>query len=199
MPTRRKQPAQTRLAILGAAAAEFASNGYASSGIGAIVARGGITKGALFHHFPDKRALALAWINETLEPDIHETWVAPLETITSLDTLRNFCRARCLDLTPGDTTASLVSLSSGEAASEPILASAVASSFSSWRAALVDLLERGKSSGWIHPSIQPTAEATFLISAFCGFSTMSHCFKDENTLRNCATSVLAYLDTLRPQ
>ena len=66
MKQRKKQPALTRQAILNAAGVEFSRHGYAGTGLGAIVGRADLTKGALFHHFADKQALAVAWVGENL-------------------------------------------------------------------------------------------------------------------------------------
>ncbi len=199
MQQRRKQPALTRQAILDAAAGEFALHGYAGTGIGAIVAKARLTKGALFHHFPDKRSLALAWIHEMLEPALDDIWVIPLHQIRSLTDLRTFCRTRCQQTAPGDVVSCMVSLSTGTAATEPVLAEALCRAFTTWRTAVADLLERAKIDGWIHPSIQPPAEAAFLVSTFCGFSVIQQCGKDEPALRNFHSSVETYVETLRPQ
>lgn len=199
MQQRRKQPALTRQAILDAAAADFARYGYAGAGIGSIVATAGLTKGALFHHFPDKRSLALAWIHEMLEPALDDIWVIPLHQIRSLQDLRAFCRTRCQQTASGDVVSCMVSLSTGTAANEPVLAEALCRAFSTWRAAVAGLLERGKTDGWIHPSIQPPAEAAFLVSTFCGFSVIQQCGSDEPALRNFHASVETYIETLRPQ
>jgi TetR/AcrR family transcriptional regulator, transcriptional repressor for nem operon len=199
MPSRKKQPQQTRLAILNAAAAEFATHGYAGTGIGAIITRAELTKGALFHHFPDKRSLALAWISDILEPALEADWITPLQDISSLDSLRTFCRAKSIDSTAGDTTSCIVSLSTGSPSADPLLTDAVARLTAAWRAALAALIERGKSGGWIHPSIHPMSEATFLVSAFCGFQVVRHGADDDSVQRNCAASIEGYLETLRPQ
>lgn len=199
MQQRRKQPMLTRQAILDAAASEFALNGYAATGIGSIVAKAGLTKGALFHHFPDKRSLALAWISEMLVPALDEIWQMPLQEIHSLPALSAFCRTRCQETTPGDTVSCMVSLSTGTSSNEPVIAAALCHAFSAWRSAVADLLERGKSDGWIHPSIQPSAEATFLVSTFCGFSVIHQCGGDDAALRNFPASVVTYIETLRPQ
>ncbi len=54
MPRRTAEQAEaTRAAILDAARARFAQDGFSAS-IASIVADAGVTKGALFHHFPSK-------------------------------------------------------------------------------------------------------------------------------------------------
>ena len=199
MKQREKRPARTRQAILDAAAAEFSRHGYAGTGLGVIVARAELTKGALFHHFPDKQALATAWIGEHQGNSIKELWVAPLQAMDSLDALRAFCRARCLELRPGDATSALVALTAETSASAPVLGAALAAVLAAWREAVAALLERGKSGAWIHRSIQPAAEAGFLVAAYCGFSVTTQADADGGARRACAAAVEGYLETLRPQ
>lgn len=199
MKQRKKQPQLTRQTILEAAGAEFSQHGYAGTGLGAIVARAELTKGALFHHFPDKRTMAVAWIGDQLSPAMEARWIAPLELIGSLDALRAFCRARCLELMPGDMTSALVSLTAETAAADSVMGSALEHIFGLWRDAVASLLERGKSEGWIHRSIQPAAEAAFVVSAFAGFSVTTRANPDENIRRTCATALEGYLETLRAQ
>ena len=197
MKQREKRPARTRQAILDAAAAEFSLHGYAGTGLGAIVARADLTKGALFHHFPDKQSLAAAWIGEHLADSINEMWVAPLQAMGSLDALRTFCRTRCLELRPGDATSALVALTAETTVSAPVLGAALTGVLAAWREGVACLLERGKAGAWIHRSIQPAVEAGFLVAAFCGFSVTTQGSEDEGPRRACATALEGYLETLR--
>jgi AcrR family transcriptional regulator len=198
MKQRKKQPIQTRQAILAAAGAEFAAHGYAGSGLGSIVSTAGLTKGALFHHFPDKQKLAAAWIAENLAPAISERWIQPLESIVSLEGLRAFGRLRCLELQAGDAASALVSLAA-ECAPDSVLGASLENVFRIWREAVAALIERGKVEGWIHRSIQPAVEAAFLVSAFSGFTVTTRCSPDEGSRRTCATALEGYLETLRAQ
>jgi AcrR family transcriptional regulator len=58
--TRAQQQVRTRATVVAAARAEFASFGYTEARIDRIVARSGLTRGALYANFPSKRALYLA-------------------------------------------------------------------------------------------------------------------------------------------
>lgn len=199
MKQRKKQPALTRSAILSAAGLEFSNKGYSGTGLGAIVSLAELTKGALFHHFPDKRALAVAWIRENLTSSMNEIWIQPLGEIRSLDALRALSRSRCMALHAGDATSALVALTAETAASDPMLAGALDDVFSTWRSAIATLLEQGKADGWIHHSIQPLAEAGFYVSAFSGFTVTTKSNDDEGTRRTCANALEGYLETLRAQ
>lgn len=67
--TQAERSLATRGALLDAARALFATKGYASAGREAIVARAGVTRGALQHHFGDKQALFRA-VYEAVEQDV---------------------------------------------------------------------------------------------------------------------------------
>ena len=188
---------KTRQAILEAVGTEISLHGYAGMGIAHVVARAELTKGALFHHFPDKRALVLAWITEHLTRELETLWTAPLEAVASLEALRAFCRTRCLALRPGDAISVLVSLTAETAAVDQLLGMALQGILNSWRGAIGSLLERGKAEGWIHRSILPAGEAVFFVACFSGFSVTRQGDSDEGTLRVCATAMEGYLETLR--
>ena len=199
MKQRKKQPQLTRRTILEAAGAEFSLHGYAGSGLKSIVTRAELTKGALFHHFPDKRAMAVAWIEDLLAPDIEARWVEPLESIGSLDALQTFCRARCVELASDDATSVLVSMTAETAAADAVLAAALDQIFALWRESLAGMLDRGKTEGWIHRSIQPATEAAFVVSAYAGFTVTTRAHPEESVRRTCASALEGYLETLRPQ
>src|SRR4051794_29594196 len=54
----------TRRKLIDAAVELFNDAGYANTGLGDIIDRAGMTKGALYHHFNSKEALAVAILNE---------------------------------------------------------------------------------------------------------------------------------------
>jgi AcrR family transcriptional regulator len=65
----------TRAAVVRAARELFAERGYAAVGTNEVVERAGVTRGALYHHFADKRALFRA-VYEELEQEVAERIVA---------------------------------------------------------------------------------------------------------------------------
>lgn len=199
MKVRKKQPIQTRQTILDAADHEFSLRGYSGAGLGGIVTRAELTKGALFHHFPDKRALAAAWIAGPLGAGVRQLWVAPLDAANSLDDLLKLCRLRCRELAPTDSTAALVAIAAEVANQEPALGDALESVFAEWRAAFAALLERGKSAGWIHASIKPEIEAGLFVAAFSGFTVSVKTSRKPETRNAFLSALEGYLETLRVQ
>jgi AcrR family transcriptional regulator len=65
--TRQARATQTRTSILLAAAEVFDARGYSTATITEIIARAGVTKGALYFHFSSKEDLALGVIAAQLE------------------------------------------------------------------------------------------------------------------------------------
>lgn len=199
MKQRKKQPGITRQSILEAAGEGFATHGYAATGLGTIVSRADLTKGALFHHFHDKRSLAADWITTSLGTSIAADWIHPLDEIHSLDGLKSFCRSRCLDLHTTGPLSALVAITAETAHSEPALRDAAAAVFTALRQSFAELIERGKSAGWIHRSIQPAAEAAFIVSSVSGLTVTAKADPTDATRRAGADALGAYLETLRAQ
>lgn len=192
--SRKKQPEQTRQAILDAAGECFGRHGYAATGIGSIVEVSGLTKGALFHHYADKRELATAWVRDSLQPQMVQTWVDPLTDISSLQELSSFWVRACGELVDGDCCTAIVAMAAELAGRDEGLTATVDAVFQVWREGLEAMLERGQREGWVHPSIQPGTEAGILISMVAGFSIMQRCHPNTGLV----DSVTAYLETLRP-
>jgi AcrR family transcriptional regulator len=59
-PTQQERTEATTTALLAAARELFAEDGYAATSLDAVVAKAGVTKGALYHHFSGKRDLFAA-------------------------------------------------------------------------------------------------------------------------------------------
>src|SRR5436853_5817253 len=66
---------QTRAALLTAAANAFAEDGFTATSITQIAAAARVTKGAVYHHFPDKQALFEAVVhrcNEAAQQQVYD-------------------------------------------------------------------------------------------------------------------------------
>lgn len=84
---RHEQSVATRAAIVAAAAERFAEVGYHGATLSEILARSGVTKGAMYFHFPHKEAVAEAVIAATdavwgaLLADLEARGWDPLRTV----------------------------------------------------------------------------------------------------------------------
>ena len=76
--TRFNDPAAMRARVLDAAAKAFRSQGYHSTSTHDIMRAAGVSGGALHHHFPTKKALAVAVIRERVARAVEQTWIEPI-------------------------------------------------------------------------------------------------------------------------
>ena len=73
--TQEERRAATRRALLRAARELFAEGGYHATAAGEVVGRAGLTRGAMYHHFEDKRDLFRAVVEE-VEVEVDEIVLA---------------------------------------------------------------------------------------------------------------------------
>src|SRR3990172_3908058 len=79
---------RTRARILNAAFREIHRRGYHGMRLDSVLEYAGLTKGALYYHFPNKLALGYAVVDEVIEEIIQKLWIRPLhEARNPLDEL----------------------------------------------------------------------------------------------------------------
>lgn len=98
MVSKANQSEGTRRALLDAARALFTERGFAGASVEAVVQAAEVTKGALYHHFADKRALFEAVFEEVERAVVERMMSAagdlddPLETLyRGADTFLDVC------------------------------------------------------------------------------------------------------------
>jgi TetR/AcrR family transcriptional repressor of nem operon len=65
--------------LLRAAFQEIHRSGFRNADLDAILARAGVTRGALYYHFDSKEALGHAVVDEVIASNLHQKWVQPLQ------------------------------------------------------------------------------------------------------------------------
>src|SRR5215510_12961166 len=74
-----REPDVTREKLLTAAFEEIYRRGFQAASLDTIIARAGVTKGALYHHFPDKASLGYTVVDEVVNGSLLERWLGLLE------------------------------------------------------------------------------------------------------------------------
>jgi AcrR family transcriptional regulator len=93
-----EQAEQTRRRLIKVATGLFAVRGYEDTPIEEVLRVAGVSKGALYHHFPNKEALFEAVFREQCARSMDHIKKAAVEATDPLDMLRSGCQA-WLDMT----------------------------------------------------------------------------------------------------
>lgn len=91
--TQQERRDATRTALKAAARHLFAAKGFAGAGREEIVERAGVTRGAMYHHFPSKEALFAAVYEEVEAEVVAHVAEAAMAGVDPLDQLQRGARA----------------------------------------------------------------------------------------------------------
>ncbi|HKU96303.1 MAG TPA: TetR/AcrR family transcriptional regulator [Vineibacter sp.] len=200
LPERRRSndPAAMRRRVLDVAATAFQTRGYHSTSTHDIMREAGVTGGALHHHFPTKKSLGLAVIQERAAHAVDEAWITP---VTSAATARDGILAAFKGIVAGVTQRGSVSgcplnnLAIELSLADAEFQQAVQAVFAHWQAAIAAKLRADMDAG-ILKTIDPQAMATFVVAAYSGAMAIAKANQSAEPLKVCARQLAALL---RPQ
>ncbi len=192
-----REPGRSTYArLMEAAWEELREHGFKGARLDRIAARAGVTKGALYHHFPDKRSLALTTLVETMGREIDELWIQPLASegdplprITAGLTRYIATGAAC-------THRSLPGLIADLAAHDPTAHLLISERLAHWRKRLGAGLTRARHAGFVHPDIDCEAAALFILSAWEGCRETVR-YAQFSAMSSCGQELLRYIGALR--
>ena len=184
---RTNDPEGMRRRLLDVAEDSFQVRGYHASSLGDLMAAAGVTGGALHHHFPTKKALALAVIEERVAGALQETWIEPvLAAATAREGVRAVFMAVAAELEqqgfvrgcPLNNLAHELSLADDE------FRVALARIFAGWRRAIADKIRADQLNGG-EGGIDPNRFAALTVAAYSGAMSMAKTSQDAGVLREC--------------
>lgn len=161
---------QTRRAIVRAAAEAFVKHGFSGASLSGIAQDAGVTKGALYFHFPSKTALASAMIltqneaNEALEE------YARTFSGNYLDLLVSMTRGLAARLLDDPTLRAAMRLAVERGESED---ATLAGTYETWERVVGNVAQTAKDRGELAEHVDPARLARFLVGAFTGLQTVS--------------------------
>lgn len=190
----------TRLTLLEAAFSEIHHNGFQAASLTQILADTGLTKGALYHHFPDKQALGLAVIEEMVRPRLAAMMFEPLaHTRTPLAAMQALLKARAAEPDPWVVTLGcpLNNLMQEMSPLDEAFRLSLNALFEDWLAVVKQALTRGKKSGEVKQEVHSAETAFFIVAALEGCIGMSKNTQSVAAYRGCLGQLIRYLDTLK--
>jgi AcrR family transcriptional regulator len=190
-PKRSYDPQLLRRRILDAAARAFQSGGYHSTSMHDIMRLTALSGGALYHHFPSKKALGLAVIRERVSKDIDDMWSEPLRARVPTGTaLRRVFDAVIADLDERAAVRGcpLTNLALELSLADPEFREALQMVFALWRSAIADSVRTDQANGSL-AHLDAEDFATFVVALFSGAMGLAKATQTTAPLRTCAREI----------
>ncbi len=195
-----KQPDITRDKILDAAFQEIHKHGFQAASLNNILAKTGLTKGALYHHFPDKDRLGHAVIEEVIREALETMIFEPLRATD--DPIGTLCEViqRKAEKTTDDTVALGCPLNNLMQEMSPLDADfkrRLTEILKTWQDVMTDALKRGQKAGQVRKDVDCRAAALFIVSAFEGCIGIAKNLQSVKEFRLCLTQLVIYVEGLQ--
>lgn len=198
----RRDPDRTRDAILQAAFDEIHRHGFQAASVDAILSRTGVTKGALYYHFPTKTHLGYAVVEEVIRQRILQRWGHVLgETEDPIDHLIEKLRyeaQHCWPLEALQVGCPVNNLANEMSPIDEGFRQRIEQVFQDWREIIARMIEQGRNSGQVRADANAAQVATFFVAAVEGTISMAKNAQDPKLLQGNFTMLQTYLAALRP-
>ncbi|MBI1357541.1 MAG: TetR family transcriptional regulator [Acidobacteria bacterium] len=197
----KRNPDQTRARILQAAFEEMRRNGFRAASVDQILADTGLTKGALYHHFPNKAALGHAVVDELIGASICHAWIEPLQS--TKDPIAGLLQL--LESIPPEKLAAVAQtgcpLNNLALEMSPVdddFRQRIEAVFRAWREGVAERLRAGQEAGYVAADVDCEQAATFFVASIEGAMGLAKNARDSSVLLACVCGIRRYLESLRP-
>ena len=196
----RRTPDATRHKLLERAFEEIHRNGFRAASLDSILADAGVTKGALYHHFPSKAELGYAVVEEVVRPWMEQIWLPITQAENPIDAAIGVIRER---LRERSTMALSIgcpfnNLTQEMSAVDEGFRTRLSAILHDWRDATADAMRRGQANGTVCADVDPRAAAAFIISSVEGCVGMAKASQSREFLEAGFRGLIEYLEHLRP-
>ena len=195
-----KSPEKTRRRILEAAFEEMYERGYQGMRLDKVLEQTGLTKGALYHHFPNKHSLALTVVEEMGCEYIEQNWSTLINAKEDVIEGLQFAFQEQVSMHPemAEKGCPLNNLAQEMSGIDDKFNERIQQGYGLWIACLAEALERGQTNGQVKAEIDPTLTATYIISSFHGIFDTLKCFQSETLQQQLLSMFDQYIESLRP-
>jgi TetR/AcrR family transcriptional regulator, transcriptional repressor for nem operon len=194
-----RQPDLTRQRILEASYAEIHRHGFQAASVAGILADTGLTKGALYHHFPSKKDLGLAVINEMVRVQLDDWMFRPLRTsrqpVQALLDLID-AKGKADDPAMVNLGCPLNNLTQEMSHLDADFRAALSGIMREWQDAVKDVLLRAQGAGVVRADVDCYAAALFIVAAWEGCTGTAKNAQSAQLFRACMTQLRAYVASL---
>lgn len=196
LPHRRtNDPEGLRQRLVDVAYTAFSTRGYHSTALHELKREAGVTGGALSHHFPTKKALGLAVIQDRVAEAVELTWITPVKNAAmTVDGIQTVFASIISDLERKGTVSGcpLNNLALELARQDKDFQSAIEAIFIRWRTAIADKLRAEQRAGSIH-DVDAEAMATLVVATYSGAMAMAKACQSAAPLASCAKQLTSII------
>ena len=194
----RRAPVQTRERLMNAAFEEVYHNGFQGSDLKAILAKAGVTKGALYHHFDGKEALGHAVIEQVIARITQDKWLAPLDDVDDpIDALLGILDDTGTSDAEINGGCPLNNLAQEMSPLDESFRRRLSEIFTNWIGGVADALRLGQINGKVRNDIDARDTATFFIATYEGYISLAKTAQDGRVLVAGVKQLRVYLESLR--
>lgn len=197
-PMEPRQPDLTRQRLLESAFAEIHRQGFQAASLAHILADTGLTKGALYHHFPDKKSLGLAVVDEVIAEYVARRIVLPVrEAERPLQAISDLIAERCRQAEARiKLGCPLNNLMQEMSPVDEDFRNRLNRVLASWQEAFEDALRRAQKAGELRRDVDCRAAALFMVSAWEGCIGVAKNMQSVDGYCACLTQLQVYVTGL---
>ncbi|WP_178983921.1 TetR/AcrR family transcriptional regulator [Winogradskyella helgolandensis] len=178
----------------------FYKNGFKSTSVNDVMKATKMTKGAFYHHYKSKHHLGLEVIKLKVQKRVYDGMILPLsEPGNAMEILENtfLNRIKSFPLYDKEHGCPMNNFINEIGNYETSYQLALKNIVENWKAALITLIEKGKTQNTIKKEISSEAVAIYLISAFEGVRGLRKLYDNDVILDHYVSGLSVYLNQLK--
>jgi len=190
---------RTRGRLLEAGFLEIYKHGLQAASVERIIEHTSVTKGAFFHHFPTKKDLGYAVVDEVISAMIAGQWQVPLrESAEPLRTILDSFEAgiRVLETARPNLGCPLNNLAQEMSPIDRGFQKRTERVFALWIETFASAIRRAIDLGQVRKTVDPQGTALYLVAQIEGILRLAKNSQDPRVLRSGLQSMTAFFETL---
>lgn len=190
----------TRGKILFAAYKEIHCQGFQAASLSNILAHTGVTKGALYHHFPNKTELGYAVVDEVIALRIHQSFIEPLQHFENpIDGFIELIQSsgEAFSITDVNLGCPLTNLAQEMAPIDEGFRTRLIDIYEKWHQSIADVMDKAKKAGQIIDEADPYTLAVTIAATMEGAINAAKVAQDLDKLYYCGCGLIQYLQLIR--
>lgn len=194
-----RNPDATRARLLEAGFHEIHRKGFRAASLDSILEGTEVSKGALYHHFPNKQALGLAIVDEVIREFILDRWVRPLEgSRDPVSTLIQVMEEAASQITEdqAEVGCPLNNLIQEMSSVDPVFREHLEAVAGVWLKGIADAFREGQRHGTVRKDVDCDAAAAFVVAAMEGAIGLLKLTRDRKQMRRALDELTGYLRNL---